>query len=973
MSLNPSWLSNSALRIASKEVLVFFSSPIAFIFLATFLSANLFIFFWVEAFFSRNIADVRPLFEWMPVLLIFLVAALTMRLWSEERRMGTLEFIITVPTSVRHFVAGKFLACLSLIGLALLLTLPIPFTVSYLGHLDWGPVLGGYIATLFLSMAYIAIGLYVSSKTDSQIVSLIGTVVICLAFYLLGSDLLTSFLGQSSSDLLKKLGTGSRFESITRGIIDFRDIFYYLSICAIFLTLNLFNLEKLRWSNNQPHHMIWRSLVFLTISNFLIGNLWLSSVNQLRLDLTEGNFYSISPATYNYLQQLQEPLLIRGYFSAKTHPLLAPLVPQMKDLLKEFEVAGKGKVHVEFIDPQQKPEMEDEANTKYNIKPVPFQVADKYQAGLVNAYFDILVKYGDQFEVLNFQDLIEVKQVSDTDLDVKLHNPEYDITKTIKKTLYSYQSSGDLFATMQKPVQFIGYMSPREQLPAALQTFYDSMKISLQAIEKDSGGKFSFSFEDPSQSQQLAQLLLDKHGFRPMTTSLLSKDTFFFYPTLQSGDTLLQIPLPDDLSETTFKRNIDSTLKRFSTGFTKVVTLVAPANNQQPHSIMGNNASTPAFSFLEEVLKAEYTINKDDLSKGTTPADTDLLLVVAPENLNDKQVFAIDQYLMQGGTVILSTSPYTTNLTQSSLTASKHTSGLEAWLKHNGIHFEDGMVLDTHNVPFPVPIQRQVNGFTFQEMRLLNYPYFIDIRDQGITQNNSLVSGLPQITLNWASPLVFDEKNNNGKTFTRLLSSSNQSWLSNNLNILPDFSNDANAKLTPTGTQQSYLLSGIIEGKFSSFYTGKPSPLLNNDASANASTNPSSAQDKTETPIKNTLNQVIENSPESARLMIVASNEFITDQTLQLVSSAERTLYRNSLQFVQNSIDWSLEDRSLLGIRSRSQFSKTLPALENSQQHLWEYLNYAWVILGLICVYAAYRSYLSVSNRRYLALLNSKR
>src|SRR3546814_1424168 len=106
-------------------------------------SSDLFVFFWVETFFARNIADVRPLFEWMPLLLIFLVSALTMRLWSEERRSGTLEFLLTSPVRPAYLVLGKFLACLGLVAIALALTLPLPLTVAQLGPLDWGPVAGG--------------------------------------------------------------------------------------------------------------------------------------------------------------------------------------------------------------------------------------------------------------------------------------------------------------------------------------------------------------------------------------------------------------------------------------------------------------------------------------------------------------------------------------------------------------------------------------------------------------------------------------------------------------------------------------------------------------------------------------------------------------------------------------------------------------------------------------------------------------
>ena len=121
---------------------------------------------------------------------------------------------------------------------------------------------------------------------------------------------------------------------------------------------------------------VWRTV--LLALNFVFGNFWLKEVYALRADLTRGNIYSISDATKRMIGQLQEPLLIRGYFSARTHPLLAPLVPQMRDLIREYEVAGRGKVRAEFIDPRENPDLEEQANRKYSIKPVPFQMADKY-------------------------------------------------------------------------------------------------------------------------------------------------------------------------------------------------------------------------------------------------------------------------------------------------------------------------------------------------------------------------------------------------------------------------------------------------------------------------------------------------------------------------------------------------------------------------------------------------------------------
>ena len=251
--------STQVLRIARKELTLFFASPAGWLFLGSFAAVTLFVFFWVEAFFARNIADVRPLFEWMPILMIFLASALTMRMWSEERRTGTLEYVLTQPVPLWRFVAGKFLACMALLLLALLITLPLPASVTQLGDLDLGPVFAGYIATLLLGAAYISVGLFVSARSDNPIVSLIGSVVLCSLLYLLGSAVFTGFFGNFGGELLRAVGSGARFEAITRGVLDVRDLFYYLSLTGIFLCLNVYALERERWANHRleepPQHL----------------------------------------------------------------------------------------------------------------------------------------------------------------------------------------------------------------------------------------------------------------------------------------------------------------------------------------------------------------------------------------------------------------------------------------------------------------------------------------------------------------------------------------------------------------------------------------------------------------------------------------------------------------------------------------------------------------------------------------------
>ncbi len=943
---------NQALQVAKREISAFFSSLVALLFILAFLFTNLFIFFWVEAFFARNIADIRPLFEWMPLLLIFLVSALTMRMWSEERKSGTIEFLLTLPMSNFQLVLGKFLSCMALIALALLLTLPIPITVSFFGNIDWGPVFAAYIATLFLGAAYTSIGLFISSRNENQIVSLILTVAICFVFYMIGSDALTPLVGNSGSEILKLVGTGSRFESIARGVIDFRDLYYYLSIIGIFLCLNVFTLEKLRWADNSgvkgSRHKTWRLLTVLCIANFALANFWLTPLSSTRVDFTENNIYSISDATESYISQLQEPLLIRGYFSEKTHPLLAPLVPQVRDLILEYQAVSDGKVRAEFVDPKFNADLEEEAGKKYGIKPVPFQISGKYEASLVNSYFDILIQYGDKYEVLNFQDLIEVQLKGEGELNVELRNPEYDITRSIKKVLYGFQTREHLFASLKEPVTFVGYISEDQKLPEQLQNYKQELSKLLNSLTESSDGKFKVSFQDPADSGIQEQIEVD-YGFRPMAANLFSDQTFYFYTLLKAQDKTVLVPLPEDLSAESAERSIDAALKRFSTGFLKTVALVTP-KAPPPNPYMGG-AGGKQFRMLEEKLSENFTVESTDLSSGTVPDSADLLLLAAPDSLGEKELFAVDQFLMKGGTVVAATSPFSISRTQQQISATDHTSGLSEWLSHNGLSIEKQLVLDTQNENYPVPVQRNLGGFSVQEIKMVPYPFFVDIRGDGLNQDTILTSGIPQVTLNWSSPITIaksQEKKN--IKITKLLESSDASWLSDSKKIIPDYQLYPSSGFPPSDMKPS-TLGVVAEGEFSSYFAGKENPLLKQPAEEEKDEGEPAEKKEPE----QVISGIIEKSSDSARIILFASNEFVADQTLQISASVGGNRFLNSLQLIENSIDWSLEDRGLLSIRSRGHFSRTLAPMTKSQQLFWEGLNYFLTLLGVICLFLLYR------------------
>ncbi len=962
---------NTVFRIAKKEFDAFFGTPVAFIFIGVFLAVTLFIFFWVETFFAGNISEVRPLFTWMPILLIFLTSAVTMRLWAEERRAGTLEFLLTSPVAPWSLVAGKFLACLGLVALSLLLTLPLPVTVSLIGPLDWGPVFGGYLATLFLAAAYIAIGLYVSVKSENQIVSLISTTLVCSFFYLLGSETLISFFSNRGSELLQLLGSGSRFNSITRGVIDLRDLYYYLSIMGVFLSLNIYGLEKIRWADNPTNarHRQWQLACGLIVANFLAANFWLAPVGVLRTDMTKGNIYSISQATRNYLGQLKEPLLIRGYFSAQTHPLLAPLVPRIRDLVQEYAVAGGGKVHVEFVDPLEHPELEQEAGQKYGIRPVPLETASKYQAAVTNSYFDLLIQYGDQFETLGFRDLIEVKVAGEQDLDVELRNPEYDITRAIKKVLFSYQGGGDLFAGVGKPVTFTGYLSPDGKLPEELVVLKKALAEILTEMEKEGGDLFASQLVDPDgDNGAVAKKIAKEYGFRPMAASLFDERPFWYYMTLASGDQVVEVPLPEDLAKESLKRAIDAGMKRFAAGFTKTVALNTP-KSMPPMPQLGMQGQGMRFEVLQEVLSKEHTVTPADLTNGRVPEEADLLMVVAPEAFSEKQLFAVDQFLMQGGTVVLATSPFNIGLDRQ-LAVDKKPTGLEEWLRFQGISLGEEMVLDPRNSAFPVPVQRQVSGFTVQETRLVNYPYFVDIRPDAMNRESGLLSGLNQLTMNWPSPITVDAEKNKERKVIRLLESSGESWVSAETKIQPDFRSHGDLGFPVGKDQGKRLLGVVIVGQFSSYFAGKPSPLL---ASADDHTHPNKPGEEEQHAGEEKKTQVItrqiDKSPESGRIILFSSNSFVSDTVLGIGSSVMRTTYLGPVQLMANAVDWSLEDRGLLTIRGRSHFSRPLLPMTRNMQLFWEYLNYGLAFFGLVLVWVVRKSIRKSTKKRHVALL----
>ncbi|PWH13647.1 MAG: ABC transporter permease [Ardenticatenia bacterium] len=944
------------LAITRKELNSYFGSPMALIFVGAFLAAMLFTFFWADAFFSRGVADVRPLFRWMPILTIFLVAALTMRQWSEEQQTGTLEILLTLPARQVQLVLGKFLAAMVLVVVALALTFFLPITVAFLGDLDWGPVFGGYLAAILMAAAYVAIGLFISSRTNNQIVALLMTVVVGGLFYLIGSPGVTAFFGDRVAEVMRAIGSGSRFESIQRGVIDLRDLVYYLSLCGLFLMLNVISLDSLRWSRGAQTRTYRQTLLLtavLVALNLGVLNIWLYPLKTARLDLTAQREYSLSPTTLALLNTLEEPLLMRGYFSERTHPLLAPLVPTIRDMLEEYRIASNGKVTVEIVDPLKDPEKGNEAVQTYGIQPTPLQIADRYGASVVNAYFDILVRYGDKYETLNFRDLIEIQPSRTGMPEVRLRNLEYDLTRAVKRVVSGFQSIDAVLASLQQPATLTLYVTS-STLPAGLKEAPQIIQKVANQIQERANGKFTFETVDLDApgSKVTRQTMVEQFGLQPIAVSLFSDQTYYLHMVLQvEGNKQLLYP-SGDMSEATLRSAIESALKRGARGFLKVVGVWTPPDVPQQNMFGQPMPSFKQYNSIINQLQQEYQVRRVDLSTGQVPPDIDVLFVIAPQGMTDKERYAIDQYLMRGGSVILAAGNYILNPDpfSGSLGVQEVKDGLADMLAAYGITVEKSLVLDLQNEPFPVQVERNLGGLQVREIQAINYPFFVDIRPSGMDRQSPILSSLPAVTLNWASPITLDESKNAGRQVTVLLRSSPASWLRTNTDIQPDLQTYPEVGFPVEGEQGSRVLAVAIQGRFESYFKGKPSPL----EATSVQTDTNQLQMQPQQPEQPTFG-TIERSPETARLIVIGSAEFLNDIVFDISAMLSGDRYLNSLQFAQNCVDWSVEDLELLNIRSRGTVSRLLMPLTESQQSFWEVLNYLVALLGLMGIGVLWR------------------
>ena len=229
-----------AVQIFKKEFYAYFLSPIAYIVISIFLVVTGWFFF--STFFIYDLTSMRNYFTMMPIIFSFVAPAVTMRLFSEELNVGSYELLLTMPVSIRQVVLGKFLAGTIFMIVMLLPTISYPVTISFLGELDWGPVVGGYIGAFLLAGSYCAVGLFASSLTRNQIIAFIIGLAICFGLTMLSKMLF--FMPETLLGFFSYLGVDMHFANISKGIIDTRDLLYFVSVIFIGLYATHLSIEE---------------------------------------------------------------------------------------------------------------------------------------------------------------------------------------------------------------------------------------------------------------------------------------------------------------------------------------------------------------------------------------------------------------------------------------------------------------------------------------------------------------------------------------------------------------------------------------------------------------------------------------------------------------------------------------------------------------------------------------------------------
>lgn len=410
--------------IFKKEIRGYLFNP------TTYLIAGVFIAVW-EFLFFQNVflvgqASVQGLFMLLPWFFLLFIPAITMGSIAEETNKETLELLLTHPTRDRELIIGKYLSALAFSAVILLASLPIAISLNSFGDLDMGVYVGQYIAGVLLASALVSLGIGVSTYFRNQVPALMVSVLGTFALIIMGYELVTMSLPAWLGAIFSRLSVLPHYDSIARGVLDIRDIWYFALFTAIFLEIGHLKLMTRRMSKHSKKVVQEKSLLIILIS-LLVVTSGFGLFPSLRADLTEGNIYTLTNSTKDILANLPSDIEIVLYESANLPAQYQPLSRTVKDVLKDYNTYGGSKLSVSYKNPEASEDVAKEA-MENSVRPVQFNISGNGEFQVKQAFFGLAIRAGEEHKSIP---LIQ----NTSDLEYQLTSFISELTKTEKKKI----------------------------------------------------------------------------------------------------------------------------------------------------------------------------------------------------------------------------------------------------------------------------------------------------------------------------------------------------------------------------------------------------------------------------------------------------------------------------------------------------------------------------------------------------------
>ncbi len=917
--------------IAKREFKNYFVSPVAYIVIGVFLVVVGWFFF--STFFIYNQASLRKLFDLFPYVLAFIIPAITMKLFAEEKSSGTIETLKTLPFSDFEIVSGKFLGAFLFSLVMLLPTLSYVIFVSTIGDLDGGAVLGGYLGSILLIAAFIAIGIFASSITKNQVVSFIIATLISYFLVLLKTFLVV--IPESLVTFFRVLSVGYHFDNFAKGIVDSRDIVYFLSLIIIFFVATL---EILREKDIKKETKILASStarLALYIVLLIVLNIAENASSTFRYDLTQNKIYSLSKISKESVKQLVEPMTVKVFFSKNLPAPYNGIEQYLKDLLEEYSIYGGKKFNYQFYDlsskegaATEKLKENEELAQSYGISPIQIQVVEHDEVKFQKAYMGLVIICGDLVEkipAITSPNGIEYRITSKI---VKINNKInrfLSLKGNIKVTLY-------LSNSLAKIGKFMGL--------GDLNNLEKTVDSIVSELNKQNYGKLQFETIDPLKVKVDENIIKQGRVLQLRWKPFMSPEgkveggegyiglTVSYNKDIEGVPVIkvVNIPVIGPQYRLADKNELKNSL---STAIDSVLNLnekIGYVNSNGAVSPFGfgqneNEVASNFYNLLGENYKVVMVnLKSDDLNKVNA-----LIVPGLKTKLSDYELYKIDQFIMSGKPVLFLVDSFTQQQSRQMMGVPRLKAidtGLEKLLLSYGIDIRKSIVMDKNC--FKQKLPQALGG---GEQKLYYAPI---IKNENINHKLPYLENLKGFVILLNSPVIPEKGKLSKDTKAEVLfKSSKDSWIQSGFIALnPMF-------IHPPEKKEDFKqqpLAVQLTGKLNSYFKNKPLPPAPEEHNKEKKAN----KEKPKSIAKALESENIKlDSTNKAKLIVFGTSAIIKNSFIDRDGMGPNAiLMLNSIDYLTGKIDFAK-------MRSKAQFYNPLKETTPAKRSFIKWFNIA--------------------------------